>query len=158
MFICETHSVVECVPCVRDKLQTEVERLKGNLSADAIAHEAEVNAIRKSANLQVGELMSLLKKYEWADSSGPESVKICPECGQDKDYGHNNDCILAKVVGSDRYHHSNESPSKKPVIESHVDEEICAACTGGDHAGCLKEWDWNPRLHRRVSCKCECRR
>ncbi len=44
----------------RDKLKAEVERLKGNLSADALAHEAEVSAIRKSANLQNRERDELI--------------------------------------------------------------------------------------------------
>ncbi len=44
----------------RDKLKAEVERLKGNLSADALAHEAEVSAIRKGVNLQISELKSWL--------------------------------------------------------------------------------------------------
>ncbi len=103
--------------CIR--LQAEVERL--DKLAQGYYNEASEGWSKfRRAELQVGELMSLLKKYEWADSSGPESVKICPECGQDKDYGHNNDCILAKVVGSDRYHHPNESPPEKRVIESRI--------------------------------------
>ncbi len=44
----------------RDKLKAEVDRLKGNLSADALAHEAEVSAIRKSVNLQNRERDELI--------------------------------------------------------------------------------------------------
>ncbi len=106
------------------KVNASIERLQK--AGDGLVERFQKKCRQlEAAELQVGELMSLLKKYEWADSSGPESVKICPACAQDKDSGHNHDCILATVVGSDRYHHPNESSPEKRVIESRESEFPC---------------------------------
>ncbi len=92
------------------RLGGEVEILK---NAALHRNELIISAVkaREASDLQVDALMSLLKKCEWAEGYGSAPVKVCPICGQDEPYGHNNDCGLAKVVGSDRYHHPNE-PSR----------------------------------------------
>ena len=74
--------------------------------------------------------IEILKKIEWV-SVGDGSIKLCPNCGQDRGYGHNNNCALAKAVGSKCFHHPNGvCPECGKGGPSPVLDIVCPRCHG----------------------------